>query len=184
MSMLGTFAWLVAEVGAEASEEGGFGLNFDILETNLVNLTIVIGIVFYFGRGLLGKVLGDRRSAIETAITEAEQRKQRAAAALAEEQQKLAQAQQEAARIRAAAAEQAEKAKTVILEQAERDIQRLRESVSQDVDAERAKAIAELQQRVTALALRKAESELPSHLNDDVQQSIVDRSIATLGGVS
>jgi F-type H+-transporting ATPase subunit b len=52
------------------------------------------------------------------------------------------------------------------------------------VDAERAKAIAELRQRVTALALQKAESELPSRLNDDVQRGIIDRSIALIGGAS
>ncbi|MEM1254426.1 MAG: F0F1 ATP synthase subunit B, partial [Cyanobacteria bacterium P01_H01_bin.21] len=32
-----------------ASEEGGFGLNFDILETNLINLVIIIGVLVYFG---------------------------------------------------------------------------------------------------------------------------------------
>lgn len=184
MSMLGTFGWLLAEATAEASEEGGFGINTDILETNLVNLTIVIGILVYFGRGLLTKVLGDRRSSIETAIREAEERKQQAAAALADEQQKLAQAQQEAVRIRASADEQAAATKAAILEQAERDIQRLRESVTQDVDTERARAIAELRQRTTMLALQKAEAELPSRLNDDVQTSIVNRSISMLGGAS
>ncbi|NJK69970.1 MAG: F0F1 ATP synthase subunit B, partial [Microcoleus sp. SU_5_3] len=36
-------------LATEASREGGFGLNFDILETNLINLSIVIGLLFYFG---------------------------------------------------------------------------------------------------------------------------------------
>lgn len=184
MGMLGTFVWLIAEAGAEASEPGGFGLNADILETNLVNLAIVIGLLVYFGRGFLGKILGDRRSAIETAIKEAEERRQQAASALAEEQQKLAQAQQEATRVRAEAEERATATRATILEQSERDIERLRESVSQDVDAERARAIAELRQRVTALALQKAEADLPAHLNDDVQRGIIDRSISLIGGAS
>lgn len=184
MSMTGNFFWLIAEAGAKASEEGGFGLNTNILETNIVNLAIVIGVLVYFGRGFLGKVLGERQSAIESAIKEAEERKQKAAVALADEQQKLAQAQQEVKRIRAEAEDRAVAAKAAILEQAERDIQRLRESVSQDVDTERAKAIAELRERIAALALQKAESDLPSRLNDDVQRSIVDRSIAMIGGAS
>ena len=174
----------MAEAGMEAAEEGGFGLNTDVLETNLVNILIVVGLLVYFGRGFLGKILSDRRSAIESAIKEAEDRRQQAASALAEEQQKLAQAQQEASRIRAAAEEQATATKAAILAQSERDIQRLRESVFQDVDAERARAIAELRQQVTAMALQKAEAELPSHLNDDVQRGIIDRSIAMLGGAS
>ncbi|NET33716.1 MAG: F0F1 ATP synthase subunit B, partial [Cyanothece sp. SIO1E1] len=42
-------------------------MNFDILETNLINLTIVIGLLFYFGRNLLGKTMTERRSGIEAA---------------------------------------------------------------------------------------------------------------------
>jgi F-type H+-transporting ATPase subunit b len=182
--MMGNFLWLMAEAGAEASEPGGFGINFDILESNVINLAIVVGVLFYFGRGFLGKVLSDRRAAIEVAIKEAEERKQQAAAALADEQQKLAQAQQEATRIRQAAEEQATATKSSILSQAERDIERLRESVSQDVNTERDRAIAELRQRIATLALQKAESDLPSRLNDDVQGRIIDSSIATLGGAS
>lgn len=184
MNSMGNIFWLIAEVGAEASEEGGFGINFDILETNIINLAIVIAILVYFGRGFLGKVLTERRSAIETEIKEAEGRKQQAAAALADEQQKLAQAQQEAARIRSAAEERATASRSAILAQSEKDIQRLRESVSQDVNTERDRAIAELRQQIATLALQKAESDLPSRLNEDVQRSIVDHSIAMIGGAS
>jgi len=183
MSIVG-IGWLMATAEMESTEAGGFGLNTDILEANLVNLLIVIALLIYLGRGFLGKILSDRRSAIETAIQEAEERRQQAAAALADEQQRLAQAQQEANRIRETATERATASKAAILEQSERDIQRLRESVFQDVDAERAKIIAELRQRVAGLALAKVEADLPSHLNDDVQRGIIDRSIAMLGGAS
>jgi len=30
----------------------GFGLNTNILETNLVNLAVVIGVLVYFGKGV------------------------------------------------------------------------------------------------------------------------------------
>jgi F-type H+-transporting ATPase subunit b len=59
-------------LATEASGEGGFGLNFDILETNLINLVIIIAVLFYFGRGFVGKILTERRSAIQEAIQEAE----------------------------------------------------------------------------------------------------------------
>jgi F-type H+-transporting ATPase subunit b len=183
MSVLGNIVWLLAEAGAEASEEGGgFGLNFNLLETNLINLSIVIAVVVYFGRGFLSKALGDRKAAIEAAITDAETRKQKAATALAEEQKKLAEAQSEAERIKVAAVDQAAAAKAAILAKAEQDIQRLRESTAADVDTERNRAISELRQKVTAMALQKAESDLPSRLNDDTQRSIIDRSIAMIGG--
>jgi F-type H+-transporting ATPase subunit b len=82
---MGTFILLTAE----AIEEPGIGLNFDILETNLINLVIIIGVLVYFGRGFLGKTLADRKARIEEAIKDAETRKKEAAAALADEQQKL-----------------------------------------------------------------------------------------------
>ena len=43
-------------------------LNFNPLETNLVNLAIVIGVLFWFLRGFLGGILERRRSAILQAL--------------------------------------------------------------------------------------------------------------------
>jgi len=174
-------ASLLGSEMAEAAEGGGFGFNFNLLETNLVNLSIVIALLIYFGRGFLGKILGDRRSAIEAAIQEAEQRKKDASIALADQQQKLAQAQAEADKIRTSADEAAKTARVEILAKSEQDIQRMREAAAQDLSTEQERVIAELRQRVAALALQKVESELPSRLNDDMQQRLVDRSIAMLG---
>jgi F-type H+-transporting ATPase subunit b len=38
-------------LASEAVEHSGFGLNTDILETNVINLVIVIGLLIYAGRG-------------------------------------------------------------------------------------------------------------------------------------
>ncbi|MFB2978707.1 F0F1 ATP synthase subunit B [Microseira sp. BLCC-F43] len=170
-----------AEAAAEAAE-GGFGINFDILETNLINLSIVIGVLVYFGRGFLGNVLSDRRSKIEEAITDAEQRLKTAQESLADWQQKLAQAQAEAEKIRRKAEEDAKAAREAILAQATKDIERLRESAGQDMETARERAIAELRQRVTRMALQQVESQLRNELDEGRQQQLVDRSIALLGG--
>ena len=130
----------------------------------------------------MGKTLNDRREAIETAIKEAEQRKKKAVGALAEQQQKLAQAQGEADKLRASAQVAATTAKAEIAAKAEQDIQRMREAASQDLNADQARVINELRQRVAALAIERVESELPSRLNDSVQQQLIDRSIAMLVG--
>ncbi|MGA7932384.1 MAG: F0F1 ATP synthase subunit B [Kovacikia sp.] len=175
-------ASLLGAEAAEAAETGGFGLNFDILETNLINLAIVIAILIYFGRGFLGKVLGDRQAAIEAAIQAAEKKKKEAAAALADEQQKLAQAQSEAAKIRASAEEAAKSAAAAILAKSEEDIQRMRESAAQDMGRDQERVIRELRQRVVALAIQKAEADLSSRLDESRHYQLVDRSIASLGG--
>lgn len=187
---MGTLLFLAAEAGAiandfsEAAEEGGFGLNFNILDTNLINLAIILGVLFYFGRGFLGKILSERREKIETAIQDAEKRKKDAAAALADQQQKLAQAQTEAGRIRAAGEESAKKAKEAVLAQTEQDIQRIKAAAAQDLNSQQERIIAELRQRVVALALEQTESRLKSDLNENTQQQLIDRSIAMLGGQS
>lgn len=176
---------VLAEAAAELPEaagEHGFGLNSDILETNVINLAIIIGVLVYFGRGFLGKTLGDRQAQIESAIRDAEQRKQKAAAALAEQQQKLAQAQAEAARIRAAAEESAKSASDTILAQAEEDIGRMKATAAQDLASQQERIIRELRQRIAALAIERVESQLKGGIGEGAQQQLIDRSIAMLGG--
>ena len=165
-----------------ATEEGGLGLNFDILETNLINLIIIIGVLIYFGGKFLGKTLSTRRDAIAAAITEAEQRKQEAVKALAEQQQKLAQAQAEAKQILVEAETMAQRSRQEILAQAQADVERLRATAAQDLSTQETRVMRELQQRVAALAIARTESELPQRLNDEVQRRLVDASITMLSG--
>ncbi len=176
------FLRLATHLAEAEAEGGGFGLNFDILETNLINLSIVIALLVYFGRGFLKNLLGERKASIEQALNEIEQRKKKASAALADQQQKLAQAQAEAAKIRASATAAAEKTRAEILARAEQDVARMRETAAADLNADQERVINELRQRIAALAIQQAESELPSRLNQDNQQQLVDRSISLLGG--
>ncbi|HIK48850.1 F0F1 ATP synthase subunit B [Thermosynechococcus sp. M55_K2018_012] len=168
-----------------ATEEvGQFGINTNLLETNVINLAIIIGVLVYFGRGVLGKALGDRQQKIAAALAEAEERQKVAAARLVEEQQKLAQAKQEAQRIREDALARAKAAKEELIAQAKREIERLKEAASQDTTAATERAIAEIRERIAAMALAEAEKQLKARLsqNPDLQRTLVDRSIALLGG--
>jgi F-type H+-transporting ATPase subunit b len=177
METMGNFIVLAAETA-----EHGFGISFNVLEANLINLAIVIGVLIYFGRGFLGKTLSERRANIEAEIRDAEQRKQQAAAALAGQQQKLAQAQTEAARIRSEAEVRAKAAREEVLAQAQEDVERLKASAVQDLNTQQEKIINEVRQRIAALAIQQAESQLRSGLSQETQQQLIDRSIATIGG--
>lgn len=186
---MGMFNWLaVASITGfpQLAEAGGYSLNFDILEANLINLVIVIGLLIYFGRGFLGKSLVKRREDIEAAIAEAEANQKTAAATLAEEQEKLTQAQAEAQKILANAKTNASKAKEQILAEAKQEIQRVKDAASQDTTASQERAIADIRQRVTAMALEKVEADLKNQLgnNESAQHKLVDQSIALLGGNS
>lgn len=164
------------------AEEAGFGLNLSLLDTNLINLVIIISVLIYFGRGFIGKSLIERRSQIETAIQEAEARKKSASAALAEEQQKLAQAKAEAERIRQSAVESAERARAAILAETEQELARMREAASQDITSQQERIARELREVIAARSLSIAEDRLKSGLNPDAQRQLVEQSIASLRG--
>jgi F-type H+-transporting ATPase subunit b len=61
-------------------------------------------------------------------------------------------------------------------------VQRLKEIAGKDLSSEQEKAIAQLRERVVALALENAKSRMENMLNDDVQRKLIDSSIAKLGG--
>ncbi|MGK7931351.1 MAG: F0F1 ATP synthase subunit B [Microcystaceae cyanobacterium] len=175
--------WELSSILAMAEEaEEGIGFNLDILQTNLVNLVLLIGVLVYFGSKVLGNILGERRTKIAEAIEEAETRQKEAAAALGEEQKKLAQAQAKAAEIRQEADTRAETVRQQILAQADADIERMKATAEQDVSSQQDRLVEELKQRLAAMAIERVTGELSDRLDEDKQRRIIDRSIAQLGG--
>ena len=178
--MIDSFLLLATESHGEG--EALIGFHFDFLESNILNLAILIGILVFYGRKAIGKILSDRRNQIAQAIQEAEEAQQKAAAALAEEKQKLAQAQAEAERIRQSAEERAKMVSAEISEQCERDIARLQETAAADLSSEQERVMAQLKKQIAEQAIVKAENQLKDQVDDNAQQRLIDRSIAQLGG--
>jgi F-type H+-transporting ATPase subunit b len=174
--MMGNFLFL-ANAGT-----GGVGLNLDLIETNLFNLTLVLGFVIVFGRKVLTNILTERRATIESAIQDTEARQKQAASALEVAKKNLAQAQAEAEQIRQTAVTSAANAKAEIAAKTAADIERMQELAAANTNTEQDKAIAELRARVTKLAMERAEAQLKNLLNDSAQAKLVDRSIALVGG--
>jgi F-type H+-transporting ATPase subunit b len=156
-------------------------LNFNILESNLINLVIIWGVLYYFGSKFLGNTLSSRRATIEEAIQDAERRQREAAQALDEQNQKLAQAQSKAKEIVETAKQNASNVRDEILAQAKADVERMKAAADQDVSYQQERVMRELRQRIADLAIARAENELPARLSPEVQTSLVDKSIALLG---
>jgi len=74
------------------AEHEGFGLNLDILETGLINILCVIGILVYAGRDFLGSLLEERKTNIVKSVQDAEDRLNEANRRLSEAQKQLSQA--------------------------------------------------------------------------------------------
>jgi F-type H+-transporting ATPase subunit b len=171
-------------LASEAGEASGLGINSDILETNLINIAILLGVLVFAGRGVLGKILSQRLTTIESEISGAEKRKREAVEQLADQQEKLAQAQAECDRIRTAAQTDAKAAGEAILATVAADIERLREAAAQEISSEQDRVIVQLRQQVAEKALAQVRAHFERGLSESAQQQLVNRSIALLGAKS
>jgi F-type H+-transporting ATPase subunit b len=70
----------------------GIGLNLDILETGLLNIIALLGILFFAGRDFLGSLLEERKTTIVKSVQDAEDRLNEAQKRLNEAQKQLNQA--------------------------------------------------------------------------------------------
>ena len=155
-------------------------LNFNPLETNLVNLAIVIGVLFWFLRGFLGGILERRRSAILQDLQDAEARLKTASEELIKAQAELAAAQQKAEQIRTdgqkrAAAIRAEGEKRTISAMAA-----VKQGAAADADAEASRIKDALRREAAMAAIDKVLADLPGRLDDEAQSRLIDSTIRNL----
>jgi F-type H+-transporting ATPase subunit b len=74
------------------AEDKGIGLNLDILETGLINILALVGILVYTGRDFLGSLLEERKTTIVKGVQDAEDRFTEAQTRLSEAEKQLSQA--------------------------------------------------------------------------------------------
>ena len=163
------------------ANHGGFGLNLNLFETNIVNLAIVIFGLYKFLPNFLGSILERRRAIILADLKDAEERLATATSSLAQAQQDLAAAQQKAEQIRA---DDKVRAEAIRLESEKRTIEemaRVKQGAAADLDAEAARVSNQLRREAARLAIEKALATLPGKLSADAQALLVNQSIQSLG---
>jgi F-type H+-transporting ATPase subunit b len=74
------------------ANEEGIALNLDILETGLLNILALLGILIYTGKDFLGSLLEERKTTIVKSVQDAEDRLNEAQKRLNEAQKQLNQA--------------------------------------------------------------------------------------------
>ena len=163
------------------ASHGGFGLNLDLFETNIINLAIVIAGLVWFLKGFLGGILQRRRDAILADLSDAEQRLAKASEALAAAQKDLAQAQLKAETIRSEAQVRAEAIRLDSEKKTVEEMARLKQESASDLDSEAARVTAQLRREAARLAIEKALASLPSKLDASAQSRLIDQSIQSLG---
>ncbi|MEB3335607.1 MAG: F0F1 ATP synthase subunit B [Cyanobacteriota bacterium] len=163
------------------ASHGGFGLNFNLFETNIINLAIVIAGLVWFLRGFLGGILQRRREAIVTELREAEERLKIAGAALAEAQKGVAEAQKKAEQIRADGKARADAIRLDSEQRTIEEIARMKQSATADLANEASRVTDQLRRETALKAIEKALTALPGKLNAEAQARLIDQSIQSLG---
>jgi len=74
------------------AEDEGIGLNTDILETGVLNILALLGILIYTGKDFLGSLLEERKTTIVKGVQDAEDRLNEAQKRLSEADKQLNQA--------------------------------------------------------------------------------------------
>ena len=163
------------------ASHGGFGLNFDIFETNIINLAIVIAGLVWFLRGFLGGILERRRAAIVTELREAEERLSTASAALADAQQGVAEAQKKAEQIRVDGKARADAIRLDSEQRTIEEIARMKQAATSDLANEASRVSDQLRRDTALKAIEKALASLPGKLDAAAQARLIDQSIQSLG---
>ena len=160
--------------------EGGWSLNLDIFEANLVNLVLLDGGLFYLLSGALSESLSERQQKILGAIQESEEKLQEATTRLTEGETKLAQAQIVIDSIQKDAEQTAANVKSTILTDGKAEIERLTAAAKVQIGTIEARVRKQISDYVATLALQRITMQLEGKLNSSLQQKIIDRNISKL----
>jgi len=162
----------------------GFGINTNLLETNVLNLAVVIGVLVVFGGDVLTSILKNRQELIVKSLNDAEERFQEATAKLEAAKAQLEVAKTKAEEIRAQGLVTAKQGSENLLARAEEDIKRLEDTKQTSLRFEEEKAIEEVWSRVRELALESALQKVKKRLDANLQRRVIDLNIALLGQLS
>ena len=165
------------------ASHGGFGLNLNPFETNIINLAIVIVGLWKFLPGFLGAILTRRREAILNDLNDAEERLKTATTALAAAQKDLAEAQVKAEQIRADGKARAEAIRLDSERRTIEEMARVKQGAMADLNAEASRVMDGLRREAATRAIARALEVLPGKLDEASQEAFINQSISTLGKV-
>jgi F-type H+-transporting ATPase subunit b len=163
------------------ASEGGFGLNLDLFETNIINLAIVIAALIWFLPKVLGGILATRRAAILADLEDAEKRLLETTTALAAAKQDLADAQKKAEMIRSDARARADALRLDSERRTVDEMARLKQGAVADLQSEASRVSEQLRREAARRAVERALASLPGKLDAEAQARFIDQSINSLG---
>uniref|UniRef100_UPI0030FE7CDC ATP synthase CF0 B subunit n=1 Tax=Verhuellia lunaria TaxID=447313 RepID=UPI0030FE7CDC len=162
---------------------GSFGFNTDILATNPINLSVVLGVLIFFGKGVLSDLLDNRKQRILNTIRNSEELRGAAIEQLKKTRTRLQKVEIEADEFRVNGYSEIEREKSNLINAASENLKRLENYKNEIINFEQQKAINQVRQRVFQQALQGALGTLNSYLNKELHLRAISANISTLGAM-
>nr|YP_010252379.1 ATP synthase CF0 subunit I [Aeluropus sinensis]QTX95336.1 ATP synthase CF0 subunit I [Aeluropus sinensis]WRI20161.1 ATP synthase CF0 subunit I [Aeluropus littoralis] len=162
---------------------GSFGLNTDILATNLINLTVVVGVLIFFGKGVLKDLLDNRKQRILSTIRNSEELRRGTLEQLEKARLRLQKVELEADEYRMNGYSEIEREKANLINATSMSLEQLEKSKNETLYFEKQRAMNQVRQRVFRQAVQGALGTLNSCLNTELHFRTIRANIGILGAI-
>nr|YP_009498391.1 ATP synthase CF0 B subunit [Leonurus japonicus]YP_010180895.1 ATP synthase CF0 subunit I [Lagopsis supina]YP_010459039.1 CF0 subunit I [Phlomoides rotata]YP_010530966.1 ATP synthase CF0 subunit I [Leonurus sibiricus]AWK60468.1 ATP synthase CF0 B subunit [Leonurus japonicus]QVD40587.1 ATP synthase CF0 subunit I [Lagopsis supina]UKS09594.1 ATP synthase CF0 subunit I [Lagopsis supina]UUB71803.1 CF0 subunit I [Phlomoides rotata]UXW93253.1 ATP synthase CF0 subunit I [Leonurus sibiricus] len=162
---------------------GSFGFNTDILATNPINLSVVIGVLIFFGKGVLSDLLDNRKQRILNTIRNSEELRGGAIAQMEKARARLRKVEMEADQFRVNGYSEIEQEKLNLINSTYNTLEQLENYKNETIQFEQQRAINQVRQRVFQQALQGAIGTLNSCLNNELHLRTISANIGMLGAM-
>nr|YP_009577176.1 CF0 subunit I [Nymphoides simulans]AZA06679.1 CF0 subunit I [Nymphoides simulans] len=162
---------------------GSFGFNTDILATNLINLSVVLGVLIFFGKGVLSDLLDNRKQRILNTIRNSEELRERAIEQLEKARARLQKVEIEADQFRVNGYSEIEREKLNLIDSTYKTLEQLENYKNETIHFEQQRASNQVRQRVFQQALQGALGTLNSCLNSELHLRTISANIGILGAM-
>nr|YP_009318783.1 ATP synthase CF0 B subunit [Blakea schlimii]APA17912.1 ATP synthase CF0 B subunit [Blakea schlimii] len=162
---------------------GSFGFNTDILATNPINLSVVFGVLIFFGKGVLSDLLDNRKQKILSTIRNSEELRGGAIEQLEKARARLQKVEMEAEQFRVNGYSGIEQERFNLINSTSKTLEQLENYKNETVLFEQQRAINEVRQRVFQQALQGALGALNSCLNNELHLRTISTNIGMFGAM-
>nr|YP_009349508.1 ATP synthase CF0 B subunit [Betula nana]YP_009477855.1 ATP synthase CF0 B subunit [Betula cordifolia]YP_009542496.1 ATP synthase CF0 B subunit [Betula lenta]YP_009542581.1 ATP synthase CF0 B subunit [Betula occidentalis]YP_009542666.1 ATP synthase CF0 B subunit [Betula platyphylla]YP_009542751.1 ATP synthase CF0 B subunit [Betula populifolia]YP_009542836.1 ATP synthase CF0 B subunit [Betula pubescens]YP_009700034.1 ATP synthase CF0 B subunit [Betula pendula var. carelica]YP_009756352.1 A len=163
------------------SSAGSFGFNTDILATNPINLSVVFGVLIFFGKGVLNDLLDNRKQRILKTIQNSEELRGGAIEQLEKARARLRKVEMEAEQFRVNGYSDIEREKLNLINSTYKTLEKLEIYKNETIHFEQQRAINQVRQRVFQQALQGALGTLNSSLNNELHLRTINANIGMFG---
>nr|YP_009383131.1 ATP synthase CF0 subunit I [Parkia javanica]YP_010517251.1 CF0 subunit I [Parkia timoriana]APA33247.1 ATP synthase CF0 subunit I [Parkia javanica]UXN45294.1 CF0 subunit I [Parkia timoriana] len=160
---------------------GSFGFNTDILATNPINLSVVLGVLIFFGKGVLSDLLDNRKQRILKTIRNSEELREGAIEQLEKARDRLRKVEMEADRFRVNGYSEIEREKLNLINSIYTTLEQLENYKNETIRFEQQRVINQVRQRVFQQALQGALGTLNSCLNNELHLRTISANIGMFG---